>query len=425
MRRWIFVVGLAGASISGTSAAVAQPVLVEPVLVETEGEAEIVGGDRVIAERMAARNARRSALRDAALQVLSSDEERRRFDAKERLLTRELESALTELDAYHTEVDAGGGSIRIHAVASFDADRLRRALVEAGVLDAPKGKSQRVIVVVSDEISGVFARADLSESLGQAESTLIELLRREGYVVIDTDQSKKKLARERAVQELAGNEEAAIALALEHGADVLITGRAVAKPSGVRIGQLKSVVAEVGLKAVELATATTAATATGSGTKAHIDEVAGGRKAIEDATKAAGAKLLAELRAERAGDRRSSIELTLCGASQYQLALVKAELRKAFPELRSIAQRSFTSGVAKLDLELEAESSFEDFTDRLALQDFGEFRVRIDAASAGTIEATVLVRGVAASEAKASGSNAPAASAAPAAPDAPEAPDRE
>jgi len=416
MRRWIFVVGLAGASISGTSAAVAQPVLVEPVLVETEGEAEIVGGDRVIAERMAARNARRSALRDAALQVLSSDEERRRFDAKERLLTRELESALTELDAYHTEVDAGGGSIRIHAVASFDADRLRRALVEAGVLDAPKGKSQRVIVVVSDEISGVFARADLSESLGQAESTLIELLRREGYVVIDTDQSKKKLARERAVQELAGNEEAAIALALEHGADVLITGRAVAKPSGVRIGQLKR---------VELATATTAATATGSGTKAHIDEVAGGRKAIEDATKAAGAKLLAELRAERAGDRRSSIELTLCGASQYQLALVKAELRKAFPELRSIAQRSFTSGVAKLDLELEAESSFEDFTDRLALQDFGEFRVRIDAASAGTIEATVLVRGVAASEAKASGSNAPAASAAPAAPDAPEAPDRE
>lgn len=212
----------------------------------------------------------------------------------------------------------------------------------------------RVMIIVDEKSLGTIATAEV-------EAMAIKKLIAQNVPVVDQDMVRVNIARSQQMLVAAGDNRAAAALGTQFGADIVLIGEAVAKPSARRISDtnLRSYQAVATLRAVRTDNSATLAAASEDVTVVGLEDVSGSAKALRGAGEKALNSLLPDMLAKwtpggdpGGGSFVHRVELTVGGVDQlWKLKALRDSLRGRTSDVRSVAQRSYTAGVAEFSME--------------------------------------------------------------------------
>ncbi len=229
----------------------------------------------------------------------------------------------------------------------------------------------RVMVIVDEKSLGTIATAEV-------EALAIKKLLAQEVPVVDQDMVRANVARSQQMLVAAGDNRGAAALGAQFGADVVLIGEAVAKPSARRIGDtnLRSYQAVATLRAVRTDNSATLAAASEDVTHVGLEDVSGSAKALRGAGEKALDALIPEMLAKWtpgnvAGDAAKAfphrVEISVGGVDQmWKLKAIRDNLRARPTKLRNVAQRSYAAGLAEFSLESALPP--EELADTLVLE---------------------------------------------------------
>jgi len=341
----------------------AAAVLIVPALcqdelqqITTDGTATVLGGDKAQARDVAIQDALRNAVEQVTGAVISS--------------STLVENAMTVEDNIYSKAK---GYVKSYSIVSEgEADNgqtynvkikalLRAGAIKEDVADIIRGAGNpRLMVLINERNIGQHEWSGLDVSLGVAENTIIENMRQKGFDFVDQEQAEKSARRDQALLAMEGDNKAAALIGDRAGAEVIITGKAFAKEApGVSdmLAGMKSMQATVTVKAVNTDDGKVLASVTKQGKTVHIDEVAGGTKALEMAANEA-ADYLADEIVKKFTRGSSSVTLSITGITNYNLFsdfinVLKYEIRG----IKAVHEREMAAGVGLVEVETKFNSS--------------------------------------------------------------------
>lgn len=216
----------------------------------------------------------------------------------------------------------------------------------------PASELPRVVIMVDEQSLGTIPTAEV-EAIG------VEQLRFEGVPVVDQDMARANLAKGKQLFKSTGDNRAAASLGAQFGADVVIIGEAVAKPSARRIAgsNLRTYQAVVTLRAIRTDNAATLCAASEDASIVGLDDVSGSAKVLRAAgEKAMGTLIPRMLNTWEPGSgltaQAHTIELSVGGVDAlWKLKAIREGLRGMKGSIRNVTQRSYTAGLANFSLE--------------------------------------------------------------------------
>lgn len=223
-------------------------------------------------------------------------------------------------------------------------------LLQGAVLGAsPKPK---VMLLVDEKSLGTIATSEI-------EAMAIQMLIDEGVQVVDQDMVRANIKKDQKLLKMAGDTRGAAALGLQYGADVIIIGEAVAKPSARRIAEsnLRTYQAVATLRAVRTDNSETIASASETASKVGLEDVAGSSQALKAAGEMTLSALIPKmLKAWESGGAASKrglvINLTVGGVDKaWKLKEIREKLRGMDDVIVNVLQKSYTAGVAIFEIE--------------------------------------------------------------------------
>jgi len=249
----------------------------------------------------------------------------------------------------------------------------------------------RVMVIVDEKSLGTIATSEV-------EAMAIKMLIARNIPVVDQNMVRANVARSQQMLITAGDNRGAAALGSQFGADIVLIGEAVAKPSARRIADtnLRSYQAVATLRAVRTDNSATLAAVSEDVTQVGLEDVSGSAKALRGAAKKTLNELIPAMLSKWTPGNTSAgasafphrVEIVVGGVDQmWKLKAVRDSLRGRKKEVKNVAQRSYTAGVAEFSMEsaLPAEELAEALVlsppEGLSLQvlDIGGGRIQVRA----------------------------------------------
>jgi len=347
-----------------------------------KGSAVVVGNDKLGAVKLAYQAALKKSVSKAMKSLIQKGtKDEVNFNLKKAELLQGPFDFITEEDQISNTMN--GQLLTIMLRIKIDRNKLSRYLGQKGVLATrSKKKKQRefpsVMILITEELNGQINYSPYSSAV--VNQALLD----KNFEVVDENVVQKSIKHDQAVQALLNNDpRAAQALALQYSSGMLVTGRAVAQQSAIESGGLQAYGANVTLKFIKADTGRVMATASADGSYPHINMMTGSRKAVEEAAKKAVADLIKKI--EKGFETTSeSVEVTLSNITFPQLAILKKILIRDFEDISSINQKSFIGQIAKLDI--RTDSSATSLSEKIALKDFGTFKLNVLSYSPGKID---------------------------------------
>lgn len=261
----------------------------------------------------------------------------------------------------------------------------RRPPVSEAPTPPPRVPPPRVMIIVDEQSLGTIATAE-------TEAMAIAKLSARGVPTVDQDMVRANLARGQQILQQAGDNRGAAALGAQFGADVVIVGEAVAKPSARRIAEtnLRSYQAVVTLRAVRTDNAAAIAAASEDSTQVGLEDVSGSARALRAAAEKALDRLIPEMLAKWSAGAAPvafshAIELTVGGVDQiWKVRAVRDLLRERTADVRNVVQRSYTTGVAVFSM--ESKRPAEELAEELVLSPPEGLKFQVLDVSAGRIQ---------------------------------------
>lgn len=344
-------------------------------IIITEGMAAIIGGNTVVARDKAIDDALRKAVEQAVGTVVSSDTMSENYKV---IHDKILAQTAGYIEKYKVMSEKPRGDVYVVTIqAEVGRANLMNDLRALGLLHVLVEKP-KVMVIIEEKVAGLFGTTAF-ESVGQAESTLMEKFIAAGFNVVDADTVKANITRDKALRLIEGDASAAAAEGLKYGAQVVITGKAFSKNAGGKLfgTNMQSMQATLQARVVRADTAKVISSKSATGSQAHIDELQGGALAIKEAGEKLADDLIQDIVRQWKGDvygRSQEMVVMISGLVSYRhLAAIKKFLEKEMQGVRAVHQRSFTGGVAELSLDYGGKSS--NIADELAARTFTGFRL--------------------------------------------------
>jgi hypothetical protein len=250
----------------------------------------------------------------------------------------------------------------------------------------------RVMLLIDEKSLGTIATSEV-------ESMAVKKIRAAKGTVVDQDMVRANVKRNQQLLKSVGDSRGAAAMGQEYGADVIIVGEAVAKPSARRIAEsnLRTYEAAVTLRAIRTDTSETIASASESASVFALEDVSGGSKALKTAGGKSIDALLPDMITEWTSIAKSQskagsvIVVSVGGVDQmWKLKKIREKLEKT-EGINKVTQRSFASGAVVFEVEAStasevlAEKIVSNPPDGLKYQSLGVMRAKIElrAVSAG------------------------------------------
>lgn len=224
----------------------------------------------------------------------------------------------------------------------------------------------RVMILVDEKSLGTIPTAEV-------EGMAIAMIRKAKGQIVDQDMVRSNIKKDQSLLKSVGDNRGAAAIGLQYGADVMIVGEAVAKPSARRIAEsnLRTYEAVATLRAVRTDTSETIASASESASIPALDDVSGSSKALKAAARTALETLIPEMTAEwqnvakRETKTGSSVAITVGGVDQLWKVKNLREHLKGMSGVKNVVQRDYTSGAAIF--EIESSLPTEELSEKLVL----------------------------------------------------------
>ncbi len=235
-----------------------------------------------------------------------------------------------------------------------------------------------LMVIMDEKVMGVLGTTSF-EVPTQAEIRLMQHFRELGFNVVDPKTVKRNITQSKGLRLLEGDDIAAAAVGLQHGAQYSIIGTSISKPGGGKLyeTQLQSIHATLTARVVRNDDARVIATASASAAQAHIDEVRGGAMAIDKAAQDLAQQLSGQILAAGVGTGSSAAQeltMNISGLVSYRhLDYVMGFLEKEVPGVSSVSLHSYTSGIAELGVSYAGKAA--ELSRTLANQRFKGFRL--------------------------------------------------
>lgn len=225
------------------------------------------------------------------------------------------------------------------------------AVLVAGMvaLECGAGVLPKVMVIVDEKSLGTISTSEI-------EALAVKMLAEKQVETVDQDMVQANLQRIQQALKGAGDKRGAAALGREFGADVMLIGEAVVKPSARRIAEsnLRAYQAAVTLRAVRTDNSVNLASASEDVSIVALDDVSGSAKALKHAGKKALDGLIPAMldkwektAVPEASVTKIKVEITVGGVDQiWKLQAVREKLRAMKDKVASVAQRSYAQGLA-------------------------------------------------------------------------------
>lgn len=343
--------------------------------INAEGVAAIISGNLAVARDKAIDDALRKAVEQAVGTMVTSDTLTERYRV---IHDQVLAQTSGYIRRYNIVSEKTAGTLyRVRVRAEVGKANLMNDLQALGILQVLAEKP-RIMVVMEEKVAGLFG-TNAWETIGQAESSLVEKLLAAGFEVVDPQTVKANITRDQALSMLGGNSQAAAAAGLQAGAQIVVTGKAFSKNAGGRIlnTQMQSLQAVVQIRAVRTDDARIISSRSSRGSRAHIDELQGGTLALQSAGKKVADLLIQDIAQQWQREtygRTRQVSLMITGLVSYRhLIAVKNFLAKQMQGVKAVHQRSFLVGTAELMLDYGGKAS--NIADELANRKFTGFRL--------------------------------------------------
>ena len=311
-----------------TCTAIAQ----ETKTVSAEGVAAIQGNARDIARDAAIEDAQKRAVEQAIGILIDSQTQVENYQLISDKILSQTKGYIKRYNITNETTDSG--LLRVRITAEVALERLTDALSGIGILLGRMHKPRTMMMVaeqnVGQEINAWWMGTHGTPSdLSVVENTFINTFTGKGFEFIDHQVAARELkvtAAER-VQDLTV--EQVKTLGAQADAEVVIIGKAVARPYGDIGGGMMSVQADLSVRAVRIDTGQVIATAMTHAAAVHISELTAGTEALKKAANQASEELLGKILtvyARETGSTRS-INITITGLNKTQFAKFKDVLR--------------------------------------------------------------------------------------------------
>jgi hypothetical protein len=262
---------------------------------------------------------------------------------------------------------------------------LRDKLREIGILVKHK-EMPSVLFLLSEQNIGQaspqysWARSPfrgLPLAIGDALSSHF---RKKGFIVVSPEtlgSLAADLGPEYGEPELS--DESAVKLAGQVGAEVVIVGKAFARPTGNVVGtDMKSVEATMSVHAIRTDNATVMGSSEATGAGVNANETVAGTEALTLAASSVAEELSRLVTANwgREANQSVSVELVVKGIQEYaDFVKFRTTIRNEIRGVRNVYLKAIKAGEAKMDVEVKGDARM--LADELLLKAFEGFVVNI------------------------------------------------
>jgi hypothetical protein len=253
----------------------------------------------------------------------------------------------------------------------------------------------RVLVLVAEQAidatraSGWWQGGGNAADLRVVENAFLDRMEKSGFTFVDAEvlSGKVKLEVVGADPNLQQAREAGV----KAGAELVVIGRAIAKPLGelaIDNGTFYAAVANVSARAVRTDTGEVVAAVELTGPAGRgFEQTTAGRNALSEAGRQLAREIFTRVgrvwKAEQSGLRR--IALAVKGVDDYaRLAAFKSVLVQSVRGVKDVQERSMEDGRAELDVMLAGTS--QGFATDLATRKLAGFAVKVRKVTAGAVE---------------------------------------
>jgi hypothetical protein len=251
-----------------------------------------------------------------------------------------------------------------------------------------KNMPRAMVMIDEKNIGETPGYTALETDLNSAETTLMEVFMAKGFRFVDQSTVKQVISQQQAAAILEGNVTQAASLGRRLGAEVVLTGKAFAKTVELEAygAKIRSQQATVTVKAIKTDTGDMLGMVTEQGKFSHIDDVAGGVKAIQQASKKAADNLIPQILNQWQQEVSSGgmITLNVHGVTDYTvLGKFKSGLKYYVRGLASMNQRSWDNGYAVFEVNFKGNS--DDLAQRISGKDMEGIRATVTGVTANSV----------------------------------------
>jgi hypothetical protein len=363
--------------------------------VTAEGVAAIQGNARDIARDAALEDAQKRAVEQAVGILIDSQTQVENFQLISDKILSQTKGYIKRYTIVGETVDSQLLRVRINAEVSLE--KLTDDLTGIGILLGQMHKPRTIVMIAEQNIGkewhawwwGYHGAHGAETELDVVDNTFTDLFTQKGFEFIDHAIAAKELRISKAykIQDLTVTQ--AKTIGREVDAEVVIIGKALSKLYGEVGGGMKSVQADISVKAVRTDTGQVIAAVTAHGAGVHITDETAGVQALKKAAQTAAEEMMDKILtvyAREAGSTRS-VNITITGLSKAQFVKFKNVLRNQVRGIKDLHERSFNGSTAKISV--DSKMSAQVLSDELSLRDFGTFGVEIVASTSNSLELRV------------------------------------
>jgi hypothetical protein len=358
---------------------------------EAVGQAALAG-DVLAAKEQAKDDAMRSCVQQVAMTVVTASTE---TDQAQLLSDKVFAHSVGYIRKFQILDDRQDGNTWVTKLrCEVSEAKLDDDLMAFGIAYRRAGMP-RVFVLIAEQAihatqaTGWWQGGGNGADLRVMENAFMDRMERSGFTFIDPEVLHGKVKLEAIGAD--PNLQQARELGVKSGAEIVIVGRAIAKPLGeiqIENGTFYSAVANVSARAVRTDTGEIVATAEFTGTAGRgFERTTAGRNAFSEAGRQLARDLFAKIgkvwTREQSGVRRIAMQVK--GVDDYaRLAQFKNLLVQSVRGVKDVQERSMGDGKADLDVTLSGRSS--DLATDLATRKFTGFAVKVKAVTPSSIE---------------------------------------
>lgn len=352
----------------------------EPKSVVASGIGSIIGGDVAHARDDAIEDALRKSLENVMGLLIESETLVENYQLIEDNIYSKTRGYVQKYDVVR-EGKRNDDLYEVTVNALVKMADLENDLDAIATLIRRKNTPRMMVLIEERNIGDVLGSINYVDAdLNTAETAIIDAFMQKGFKFVDQATVKANLQQAQAAAILEGNVAQAAALGRNVGADVVLTGKALAKATEVEVYGTKqrSQQASLTARAIRADTGEMLATASAQGAFPHIDDVVGGTKAIQRACDKLAPELIEKILDKWSQDVSSGTTVTLKvkGVSSYaQLTKFKASLKYYVRGIVDVVQRDWYEGFATLEITMTGNA--DDLAQRMAGKDIEGTKVRV------------------------------------------------
>lgn len=258
-----------------------------------------------------------------------------------------------------------------------DADAVQNLLQGMG--------NPRVMIMIDEanvgEVSTQYHYFEVN--MTASETALNNKFLEKNFSVVDPATIRGNKQRDSIIAAINGDTKAAQSIAQALEAEVIITGKAVAKvATGINLGGMKSCQANINARVVDADVGTIIATSSKHAAYPHIDEVTGGTMAIEKAANALADELITKILEKWRSKFYSlnDVKLVITGLENYtEASNFKNALQFTARGVKSVFQRNVAAGTAEFDIKISGNA--EQLARELDQRAVGEYNLAVTGAT--------------------------------------------